>query len=525
MKNILYSIGIIIALIMTFSCTKESNSNSISIYQDKQSVEPEGSTVNVAITSEFSWVLEGEYDWCTPDSKSGTGNGTIIFTVQKNTTYSERAATFQLIPTDGQSKEISIIQKQNDALMIDQDMIFLDSSEQSYSIEVSSNIDYTVEVSSNDWITVTTTKSKALSSSNLTINVKKNPSTLREATITLKGKEGDLSAIIKVSQVCEGAVIKYKTKNGAVAKVKNSFISSTDPHKQTINTQAQLIGNTYSNDQGRLFYDRPIDATEYCLFAKNELVTEVELPQGLLAISPYSFKDCKSLVRIVIPDSATNIDGEAFSGCESLADIILPNKLQSIDREVFGECKKLSTITIPSSVSKICDKAFYKAGITSITIPSSVVELGIYAFWSCESLVSITLPNSINAIPEGCFDHCYALATINIPESITSIGSYAFNECSSLTSITIPKNVTQIGKATYKNCIRVSSVYSYPTNPPSVKADSWGSASKDTPFWQVGKYETGDKTLYVPKGKATVYNNNSVFKELVNNGFTLSSTL
>ena len=255
----IYAFLAVTLLLFLFSCTKESVS--ISIYQDQEIVPFSGSTVNVVVTSDLSWILEGEYDWCTADVKTGTGNGAIIFTIKRNTTYSERTATFNVVATDGGSQVVKIQQEQNDALLVSQENVYLDAAEQSYTVEISANVDYTIEGPSKDWISVTESKSKALSKKTLTIKVDGNSGSLREASIGLKCKVDGMSTAIKVLQACEGAVIKYKTKSGKVYPDVNGSVSSSDPPTQTIYTKAKRIANVYQNGQGMILYDIALDAT------------------------------------------------------------------------------------------------------------------------------------------------------------------------------------------------------------------------------------------------------------------------
>ena len=61
-----------------------------------------------------------------------------------------------------------------------------------------------------------------------------------------------------------------------------------------------------------------------------------------------------------------------------------------------------------------------------------MTNIGIYAFFRCESLTSIKIPNSVTNIGDSAFDNCSSLTSINIQNSVTYIGYKAFHYCNNL---------------------------------------------------------------------------------------------
>ena len=115
-----------------------------------------------------------------------------------------------------------------------------------------------------------------------------------------------------------------------------------------------------------------------------DLVTKIEIGNGVMYIGTYAFSNCHSLASIMIPDGVTNIGAYVFSNCHSL---------------------------------------------TSIMIPDGVTTIGNYEFQYCYSLTSIMIPDGVTSIGSNAFRDCYSLTSIMIPDGVTSIGSNAFNGC------------------------------------------------------------------------------------------------
>ena len=153
---------------------------------------------------------------------------------------------------------------------------------------------------------------------------------------------------------------------------------------------AELIGHTWKDGVGTLYF--------------NEDITVVR---------DDAFHNCSSLTSVTIPDSVTSIGDSAFSGCTSLTSVTIGNNVTSIGDYVF----------------------YYCTSLTSVTIGDSVTSIGDYAFYGCHSLTSVTIGNGVTWIGDYAFKGCSSLTSVTIPDSVTSIGRSAFSGCSSLTSV------------------------------------------------------------------------------------------
>lgn len=99
----------------------------------------------------------------------------------------------------------------------------------------------------------------------------------------------------------------------------------------------------------------------------------------------------------------------------------------------------------------------YKGESVDVRIPKyvryrfrkyKVTEIGVKAFYDCDSLKSITIPDSITTIEHKAFCDCDSLKSITIPDNVIKIEDSAFERCVSLESITIPDGIT-IGEGAF----------------------------------------------------------------------------
>ena len=148
------------------------------------------------------------------------------------------------------------------------------------------------------------------------------------------------------------------------------------------------------------------------LYLNGELVTLLEIPDGVTGIGDYAFYNCSSLTSITIPDSVTSIGSSAFYWCTSLKSITIGDSLTSIGKLAFYRCGSLESITISNGLTSIDDGAFYGcSSLTSIIIPG-VTSIGDSAFYRCFSLKSITIGDSLTSIGDHAFEMCYWLESI-----------------------------------------------------------------------------------------------------------------
>ena len=142
--------------------------------------------------------------WCVATAQGKNLN----ITVQPNTTYSERQATITVTdPGDQSVVSFKILQKQNDAILIDGKTFNVPEAGGDVTIKVQSNVNYQVEIpSSASWLT-SKAATRALENSTIVLSATANNSgDEREATIKLTNTASGVSSEFTVKQDLTPAV-------------------------------------------------------------------------------------------------------------------------------------------------------------------------------------------------------------------------------------------------------------------------------------------------------------------------------
>ena len=208
------------------------------------------------------------------------------------------------------------------------------------------------------------------------------------------------------------------------------------------------------------------------LYLNGKLVEDLIIPEGVIAITNYAFRGCKSLISVVIPDSVTSIGDYAFYVCANLQSIYIGSGVTSISSLNLYGCNSLTGIWFdennPNYFSDSYGVVYTKdmtelvevpvAGLTGdYNILEGITSIPIAAFSGCTKLTGISIPEGVTSIENSAFSNCTSLTNAIIPEGITSIGYAAFSSCTKLTGISIPSSVTSIGSRAVHMCSKLAS--------------------------------------------------------------------
>ncbi len=196
----------------------------------------------------------------------------------------------------------------------------------------------------------------------------------------------------------------------------------------TIHKDVKIIGNQAFNASGvkKVFIS---DLASWCeiehrggndllyygdLYFNNELITSLDIPEGVTKIGKYAFSYCSHIKEVTIPSSVTVIEYGAFRYCGGISQITLPNTVKKIEGAVFEDCKNLISVKLPDEM-QIIEYSLFRGcrSLTSIIVPSGVTSIGNYAFENCAVLTTVTMPTDIKSIGDYAFKNCQNLMQVN----------------------------------------------------------------------------------------------------------------
>lgn len=238
-----------------------------------------------------------------------------------------------------------------------------------------------------------------------------------------------------------------------------------------------------------------VEIPRFC-FAECKSLETVNVHNNLVTIGAGAFSGDVALTTVNILGKVEGIAAQTFEGCENLTKITLPDCAVTVGNGIFKDCKNLEEVafgkdtvltsigtlfagtkvnkftaheggkysasedgkllladdghtvvlaavgatfgdyTLPSTITKIAPSAFAGTDIKTLTVEGNV-EIGSYAFASCEKLTGVTFPAGGKiTVGNNAFRGNAALEAIANLEAVETAGDYAFAE-TGLTSASV----------------------------------------------------------------------------------------
>ncbi len=177
---------------------KQVGKDVFNLLQKEYELTSDGGNIDVSVVSTGEYTVQmPDVDWI-KEVKGRAATTTHTFSVSANATYDSREANIVFThKATGAVETVTVLQAQQDAIIIAKNEYTLTSEGGKLDFTVSTNVDFTVAVSA-DWIKQVS--SRALTDKDLYFDVAKNTGEeAREATITLSS--GGLKQVITVKQV------------------------------------------------------------------------------------------------------------------------------------------------------------------------------------------------------------------------------------------------------------------------------------------------------------------------------------
>ena len=213
----------------------------------------------------------------------------------------------------------------------------------------------------------------------------------------------------------------------AICQKTEVFYKGNADHKHDANGVCTVCGH-----QGEWEYVISNGAATVIGYYGNE--TKVTVPskvQGVpvKAISRQLFAYNDTLRAVTLPETVTVIPDGAFTGCYRLQEVKMGSAVTYIGNEAFAGCNWLENIELPDSVTYIGTYAFTEVYMDSFKIPAGVTEIAYGTFTGCWSLSEIEFPANVTTIDCDAFVGCGSLYRLEIPGTIREIRDNAFGSC------------------------------------------------------------------------------------------------
>lgn len=514
---------------------------SILLSQKEYTVASDGETIQVELKSNVSYeVVMPEVQWITESSTRAVSSYTHYFVISPNDTYDARSAEISFINKENNIEEkVVITQVQKDAIIVAQNEYEIPAAGGSLDFTLQANVDVEVTVSVG-WIVQQDASTRGLTEQKLCFDVMANEDTEndREGTITLKGKESDITQVIIVKQlkkvpiVIEGdqATLEMGTDADAVKQaiidaaaqgVKN-FILKGDYEALRLTTDNPFEGISVNMLDLSGVTNWPVaDGLAEIpdkAFYKYANIQEVILSEEVQVIGDNAFAQCSGLKRIEA-SGVQKVNYAAFQSCSHLEEVVMPEvvsmgrvsfsftglkkvyfpKLTTLEGNVFWFCSSLTEVNLPEAV-KIGDA---NDGTESPRYGSSV-------FADCSNLQKVSLPKAVE-IGERAFGGCTMLQEIDLPMAET-LGVSTFMGCKAVTTIRLPKVKTIKGDNNFTNCPLLTDLYLTSPDDISINSNCFGSSSFSK---QVNLYLNANKKDEMEESVFGIEWRNYIWKDII----------
>ncbi len=238
----------------------------------------------------------------------------------------------------------------------------------------------------------------------------------------------DLSNEISVSKGSDnkGYIGKYAKVVHTDAAEESIIVKSGDFLFIKTNEENYLIAYTGINFTVTLpasFEDAPYAIYKYAFYNRRD-ISAVNFGTGVTSIGTGAFKNCSNIIEIEIPDTLTTVylNSETFMGCTSLTKVTLPENIIQLTQYTFKDCFNLTDINLEHI--KIIDSQVF-AGCSKIsTVEDGVtyVDGWVVSFSLAEGKNSFVLKSGIVGIAENIFGH-HGLNTVYFEGTETELNA------------------------------------------------------------------------------------------------------
>lgn len=470
-------------------------------------LEKEGGSFDLTLNYNADYQIK--YDdapWLSIVQTKAMQTSTVTFEAVANPEVETRVG--HIVVTLGElSETVTVYQKGGRSIILSEKNVTVGPGAGSVSVQATANVDYEVIGPAETWLSLQEdSATKAVVTNNYTWRVEENTTgESRQAVITFKDKESDLSESLTITQlqndVIEGqdcysipweggtldVPVQTNTEFTPTIEQEGNWLSIVETkalHASTITLSAQqnpdimprtaCLVLTSSQDSWRITITQKANAQQVTVNVPtagtlSQVISTETLHKiiNLKIVGKLNEEDlellkgansdwCVEELDLSEMTTTTNETGAIFQAMPNLVKVVMPLHIEKVTVNAFRNCPALEVIDFgtDSGILVMGGDVYVGFGGSSYT--------GEGAFKECLALKSVTLPDHLEEIQAGAFYGCTSLEEIIFPETCNvrklepSTGEWSsglqyivvylghFNGCTSLQTVTLPASLKQI---------------------------------------------------------------------------------
>ncbi len=285
--------------------------------------------------------------------------------------------------------------------------------------------------------------------------------TIGSSVTEIQSHSSSLYKLVEIYNLSSLPIVAGSEEYGGVARYAKDVYTSIDTPSKLSTTQDGYVLYSDSNknehllmgyigDETNLTLPEKVNGNDYSIYTyafQGSALTGVVIPDGVVKIGYYAFRDCAQLANVSIGNGVKEIDQQMFYGCTALSTISIGSGVTTIASDAFGyNHNALTSITVASG-----NTTYHSAGNCLIETASKTLLLG------CNNSV-IPTDGTVTRIGNRAFAGCSGLTNIILPDTVTIVGYFAFSSCTNLTSVTIPKGVRELQQFVFADCTNLTTI-------------------------------------------------------------------
>lgn len=205
----------LLLLLITFSCSKDDDvipevsvpKGKVDYFSEPMDFVSSGGSKTLDFTSNVNWTLkvtetQGNVNWCKASQYQGeAGTFSLAIDVDENDSYGDRSAVL-VLKADTIIKKVVVNQKQNNAIILSNNIVEMAQEGGTFSVDVNSNVSFTIDIPSScsSWVKkVQTSGTRSLSKTTCSFEVFDNEE-LEKREGEIYFRYNDLTDTLKISQ-------------------------------------------------------------------------------------------------------------------------------------------------------------------------------------------------------------------------------------------------------------------------------------------------------------------------------------